>query len=197
MTPQEIEHQDWKNKMRKKALEKELVRLRKNETKNLKKISDLRKSIIFIGIATIILFFLLHVTGTISFTPKDNIKNNNYNFKINSLEDSVDFLNKKIDILVKTKASIVAEKGYRFKVQFGAFKSNDLDKYSENLVSLNQKKYNRINHYTLGSFENLNKANEFLIKMKEIGFTDSFIIATLNGNIVPIEEAKKHFTEQK
>lgn len=197
MTPQEIEHQDWKNKMRKKALEKELVRLRRIETRNLKKINDLRKSIIFMGAAVIILFFILHITGAISFTKKNPIQSNNFSYKINTLEDSVDFLNKKIDILVKTKATIAAEKGYQFKVQFAAFKSNELDQYSENLVSIDQNKYDQINHYTLGSFKNLNKATKFLIRMKEIGFSDSFIIATHNGDIVPIEEAKKHLSCQE
>lgn len=199
MTPQEIEHLNWKEKMRQEAVDKEVFRLRNINKKQSIKITNLRKSLYFQAFFFISLFSILLLKGMISFSDKKSTKefdaiNNKYNKLVllqHSLNDSLTQYKNKFNSVLDKNRIERDENGLRFRVQIGAFKEIDLNNYKNNLVAINQESYDSINQYTLGIFRNYEKALVFWEDIKKMGFNDSFIISTKNGRRIPLEKLRK------
>ncbi|TLX77706.1 hypothetical protein E9993_03420 [Labilibacter sediminis] len=197
MTPQEIEHQNWKEKMRQEAADKEIQRLRKVSKKQSLKNMNLRKALYFQAFFFISLFSILLLKGMISFSESAsneefNDINNKYSellVKQNVLSDSLHIIQTKLNQITNKNLDDRDERGIRFRVQIGAYKEIDLSEFDVNLVSINQESYDSINQYTLGNFKNYEKASDFLEDVKKMGFDDSFIITTKNGKRFSLEKA--------
>ncbi len=196
MTPQEIEHQEWKNQLRQEALEKEVDRLKKIKDINHEKIKKLKKSALYLLVFFVILLTSFFYTGVLSFKSKSGANSistiHTLTDSTEKLSDSILILNQAIEHFHNSQMHNRDEAGYKYRIQIGAFKELNLNDFSENLVTISQEKYDSINQYTLGSFTNYDKAHEFLERVKKMGFKDSFIIATHNGKRISVKEALKN-----
>ncbi|MGQ1785872.1 hypothetical protein [Saccharicrinis sp. GN24d3] len=197
MTAQELEFESKKDKLRLEAVDKELQRLRKISRKQSGKITNLRKSLYFQAFFFVSLFGVLLLRGMIDFSG-----NSSSNKQIDSLVEKYNELSKRQSALSTTlvlyRDSLNKmvdqnkidrnETGYKYRVQIGAFKEINLNDYSANLVTINQETYDSIYQYTLGMFDEYEKALGFWNNIKKMGFNDSFIIATKDGRRIPLEQ---------
>lgn len=71
--------------------------------------------------------------------------------------------------------------GTWYEIQIGAFKDIDLTKYRNGLVNLDGEAAGEYNKLTLGRFTNPEIAYDFLADVKEIGFTDAWVVKKVNG----------------
>jgi len=76
-----------------------------------------------------------------------------------------------------------------YSIQIGAFEQKDLSLYSENFTNFKEIKQGGFNKYSIGNFENLYEAQEFLTEINALGFPDAFIASYANGERLKIEEA--------
>ncbi len=196
MTAHELEFEGKKDKLRLVALDKELHRLRNIGEKQSGKITKLRKALYFQAFFFVSLFGVFLLRGMISFSG------NSSNTQFDSLAEKYKQLSKKqsslsttlvlyrdsIDKIVDNNLSERGENGYKYRIQIGAFKEINLSDYRANLVAINQETYDSIFQYTLGMFDDYQQAKAFWNNIKKMGFKDSFIIATINGRRIPIEQ---------
>ncbi len=198
MTPQELEHQNWKKQLRQEALEKEVARLKKLNIYSNKKIKKLKNTSLYLLLFFIILLCSFFLTDVISFKskaePQTNTNEQLLSEESEKWSDSIQVLIQQIDLLKENRLNYRNENGYKFRVQIGAFKELNLNDFTENLVTISQEKYDSINQYTLGSFADYTKAHKFLERVKKMGFKDSFIIATQNGKRIPVKDAIENQT---
>ncbi len=195
MTPQEAEHHIHQNKLRQEAIDREVLRLKNINKKQSSKISNLRKSLYFLLFFFISLFTIFLLKGMINFSGSESKSENlkllkqvqQQNIIQTSLQDSITFYKNKYKEIVDHNINTRNESGIRYKVQIGAFKKINLQNFEENLVTINQEKYDSINQYTLGDFKDYEKAKEFNEIIKNMGFKDAFIASTKDGKRVPIE----------
>jgi biopolymer transport protein ExbD len=196
MTPQEIEHQNIKAKLRKEAIDKEVHRLKDLNRKQSQKISKLRKTLFFLILFFITLTLVLVTKGLINLSGSQaekelesvELKYNQLKGENISLNDSLKQYKKQLNAVLDKNISERNEKGLKFRVQIGAFKEINLKDFTSNLVAINQESYDSINQYTVGIFTDYSKAKVFLADIKRMGFNDSFIISTKNGRRIPIEK---------
>jgi hypothetical protein len=83
----------------------------------------------------------------------------------------------------------VPNDGVLFSVQIGAYTGVDMRPFEVNMFSLRQYTYQTINQFTVGIFQTFQNAESFRDIIVQMGFHDAFIIATLNGKRLPIQEA--------
>ncbi len=199
MTPQDIEHQDIKNKLRQQAVDKEVQRLRSVNKRQSTKITNLRKALYFQLFFFVSLISIFLLKGMINFTGSDSddefeafkLKYNDL-VKVNkNLDDSLVQMQNTLEYLVDKNTTERGEDGLKFRVQIGAFKEIDLKDFKNNLVSINQETYDSINQYTVGVFRDYQKALLFLGDIKNMGFDDSFIISTKNGRRIQLKDLSK------
>ncbi len=196
MTPQEIEHQNIKDKLRKEAIDKEVHRLKDLNRKQSQRISNLRKTLYFLILFFITLTLILVTKGIINFSGSQDEKElESFELKYKqlkseniSLNDSLNQYKKQLNAILDKNMNERNEKGLKFRVQIGAFKEINLKNFTSNLVAINQESYDSINQYTVGIFTDYSKAKIFLADIKRMGFNDSFIISTKNGRRIPIEK---------
>lgn len=196
MTPQEIEHQNIKDKLRKEAIDKEVHRLKDLNRKQSQRISNLRKTLYFLILFFITLTLILVTKGIINFSGSQDEKElESFELKYKqlkseniSLNDSLNQYKKQLNAVLDKNMNERNEKGLKFRVQIGAFKEINLKNFTSNLVAINQESYDSINQYTVGIFTDYSKAKIFLADIKRMGFNDSFIISTKNGRRIPIEK---------
>ncbi len=199
MTSQEFEFECKKDKMRIEAFEKETQRLRNVSRKQSAKITNLRKAVVFLAFFFISLLAVLFLKGMVNFSG-DKVT------KSDSQTDSLIVEQKQLSDLNQSLSSTLAlyrdslhkivdkniiqrgEAGYKYRVQIGAFKEIDLNDYSINLATINQETYDSIFQYTLGIFDDYQKAVVFWDNIKRMGFTDSFIIATKDGRRIHLNQ---------
>lgn len=199
MTPQEIEHHNHKNKLRKEAIDKEVQRLRKLNNSQAIKILNIKKALFAILFLFVLLISILSFNGMINFSGTNlteeikaiKLDLDNLQQKNKQLNDSLFFYKGKLEAIISSNLIEREEKGIKFRVQIGAFKEMDLSEYESNLVTINQEKYDSINQYTIGEFKIYSKAKVFLENIKRMGFDDSFIISTKDGRRMPIENLTK------
>ncbi|GAF01656.1 hypothetical protein [Saccharicrinis fermentans] len=205
MTAQELEFENKKDKLRLEAVDKEIQRLRKMSRKQSAKITNLRKALYFQAFFFVSLLGVFLLRGMISFSGNTSSKQEiasltekyeELTSKQNSLHTTLalykDSLNK-ITNLNKEKRN---ESGYKYRIQIGAFKEIDLNDYSANLVAINQETYDSIYQYTLGIFEDYEKALVFWHNIKKMGFADSFIMATKDGRRIPLEHLPENIRKE-
>jgi hypothetical protein len=83
----------------------------------------------------------------------------------------------------------VPEDGLLFSVQIGAYTGVDMRPFEANMFSLRQYTYKTINQFSVGIFQNFHDAEAFRSIIQHMGFQDAFIIATLNGRRLPVQDA--------
>ena len=83
-----------------------------------------------------------------------------------------------------------------FKIQIGAYNKSEisLEQFEQNLIELNEDVKGNNKIFTLGEFNDYEKALEFLKVVKSIGFSDAFLIAYENEVNIPIKKAIKSYS---
>ncbi len=203
MTAQELEFENKKDRMRLQAVDKEVQRLRKINRKQTRRITNLRKSLYFIAFFFISLFGVFLLRGIINFSgskaDKEYIElKKKYDLqtqKQKKLTNSIILYKDSLNSVIGQNLKNRNEEGYKFRIQIGAYKEINLNKYLTNLVAINQETYDSICQYTLGAFKDYQKAVVFWENIKKMGFNDSFIIATKNGRRIPIEQLPNDIKE--
>jgi hypothetical protein len=203
MTPQEINHQNYKNQLRQEAIDKEVQRLRVVTRKQAVKIVNLRKALYFSLFFFATLILVLFFRGMISISGGSKAESEPLEQKFtvlakehNALIDSLKWYKQELGELIDDNLYKRDEAGLKFRVQIGAYTQIDLSDYAENLAAIRQEVYDSINQYTLGVFEDLNKAKGFLSVIRKMGLEDSFIIATRDGKRIPLEKLPKYELEK-
>ncbi|SMO62650.1 hypothetical protein SAMN06265379_103458 [Saccharicrinis carchari] len=205
MTTQELEFESKKDKMRLKAVDKEVRRLRNINRKQSAKLTKLRKALLFQAFFFISLLLVLLVKGMINFsgnTQEDGINplTEQYNQLLAQQRIQSATLNLYRDSLSNIKNENLVERGesgYKYRIQIGAFKEIDLTEFADNLGTINQETYDSIYQYTLGKFDEYEKALEFWSNIKNMGFADSFIVATKDGRRVPLHHLPAENKDEK
>jgi hypothetical protein len=180
------------------ALEKELMRLKSINRKQSVKYNRLKKIFFFTNIFIIILFVMMFSYRMIHW-PESNTESKAMVGAVQLPEQIENTQNDTDSIVVTSLQPEVATEdmisfyvpadGILFSVQIGAYTGVDMSPYSLNLLSIKQYSYQDINQLSVGIFQDYNKAVSFRDLMLQIGFNDSFIIATLNGKRIPVQEA--------
>ena len=204
MTAQELEFENKKDKLRLEAVDKELHRLRKISRKQSGKITNLRKALYFQAFFFVSLFLVLILRGMINFSGNTSNKQldslvEKYNLlskQQNSLSSSMVLYRDSLNKLKDKNLEERSEEGYKYRIQIGAYKEINLKDYEQNLIAINQETYDSICQYTLGMFDEYEKAFGFWNDIKKMGFNDSFIIATKNGRRIPLDKLPTEIKEQ-
>lgn len=180
--------------LRKEAMEKELLRLKTINQKQSKKLHRLRKVLFFFLLFFIVLFVMLLINGMIKW-PEDKISikkeektKQTPDTEITQKQESAP------PIVIPTQVEDglifkIPADGILYSVQIGAYASIEMAPFQMNLLSLRQYSYEGINQYSAGLFHNHEQAQSFLSVIKQMGFTDAFIISTHFGKRISISEA--------
>ncbi len=194
MTDKDLEHQHLKDKLRQEAIDKEVLRLKTINRKQSVKISNLKKSLYFLIFFFASLITIALLKGFLDFSDSkqkspDLRSELQESSEIQALsKDSLYYYKNKYNQLINENIKLRNEAGLIFRVQIGAFKKVNLDKYETNFVAFSQEKYDSINQYTLGKFADYQQARDFCDIIRKMGFNDAFIIATKNGKKVAINK---------
>ena len=199
MISQEFEFESKKDKLRIEAFEKETQRLRNVSRKQSAKITNLRKAVLFLTFFFISLLFVLFLKGMVNFSSETlamsdiqtdslRIEQKQLSEKNKSLSATLALYRDSLNKIVDKNIAQRGEAGYKYRIQIGAFKEINLNDYSINLATINQETYDSIFQYTLGIFDDYQKAVEFWDNIKKMGFTDSFIIATKDGRRINLNQ---------
>lgn len=189
VTKNEIELKQWKEKTRREALEIEVERLKSVNTHQAGKIKKL-----LIGLTAALVLMITSVIVIFSMRSPDTKDQSTVNTQ---KEDSLPKIlspstSRELTIISPISDTInlrIQEDEVIFSVQIGAYSEQNLDNFTNNLISLHQYKSEYINQFTLGLFTRYEKAFEFREAIKEIGIKDSYITAIKNGKRIKIQEA--------
>lgn len=186
----------WKEDMRREALEKELSRLETKQIRQQKLIQMLRRLLmifVIILLASWIGFFLFTnnqddaYKNSSSLIEEENLPDMTQN------NDSKPTLNKEslktINPATDTVEFKIPEDGIFFSIQIGAYLGFEMDQFQTNMVSLFQESSADINQFTLGVLGSYAQALEFKELVKQIGFSDAYITAFKNGKRISLQEA--------
>jgi hypothetical protein len=109
------------------------------------------------------------------------------------LQTEVDSLRNVLDLQApENGVRIDYSTGKWYFVQIGAYKNLDLSLYEEGMVNFRQTEAEDLHKYSIGAFQDLDLALEFLEKVRRIGIRDAFLLATVNGERVTIAESQNH-----
>lgn len=78
--------------------------------------------------------------------------------------------------------------GVVFKVQVGAFRKMDLEKYAETSKEFNQEEMEELRRYVIGNFRNYEDANVLKRYLREMGLRDAWIVPYKDNKRVPLKE---------
>ncbi len=78
--------------------------------------------------------------------------------------------------------------GVVFKVQVGAFRKMDLEKYAETSKEFNQEEMEELRRYVIGNFRNYEDANVLKRYLREMGVQDAWIVPYKDNKRVPLKE---------
>lgn len=78
--------------------------------------------------------------------------------------------------------------GVVFKVQVGAFRKMDLEKYAETSKEFNQEEMEELRRYVIGNFRNYEDANVLKRYLREMGLQDAWIVPYKDNKRVPLKE---------
>ena len=180
--------------LRQEALEKELLRLKAINQKQSKKLHRLRKVVFFLLLFFGVLLFMLSINGIIQL-PEKRITETKTAIPANNTF-SIDSLHKKTTSSIQIPDQFedglifkIPDNGILYSVQIGAYASIEMTPYKLNLLSLQQYSYEGINQFSVGLFTDYLKAQNFLYVIKQMGFTDAFLISTKNGKRITVNDA--------
>ena len=78
--------------------------------------------------------------------------------------------------------------GVVFKVQVGAFRKMDLEKYAETSKEFSQEEMEELRRYVIGNFRNYEDANVLKRYLREMGVEDAWIVPYKDNRRVPLKE---------
>lgn len=78
--------------------------------------------------------------------------------------------------------------GVVFKVQVGAFRKVDLEKYAETSKDFSQEEGEELRKYIIGNFRNYEDANVLKRYLREMGVDDAWVVPYRDGVRVPLKE---------
>ncbi len=78
--------------------------------------------------------------------------------------------------------------GVVFKVQVGAFRKMDLEKYAESSNEFDQEDMEELRRYVIGHFRNYEDANVLKRYLREMGVQDAWIVPYKDNRRVPLKE---------
>lgn len=78
--------------------------------------------------------------------------------------------------------------GVVFKVQVGAFRKMDLEKYAKSSKEFSQEDGEELRKYIIGNFRNYEDANVLKRYLREMGLADAWIVPYRDGRRVPLKE---------
>ena len=78
--------------------------------------------------------------------------------------------------------------GVVFKVQVGAFRKVDLEKYAETSKDFSQEEGEELRKYIIGNFRNYEDANVLKRYLREMGVDDAWVVPYRDGKRVPLKE---------
>lgn len=79
-------------------------------------------------------------------------------------------------------------KGVVFKVQIGAFKNKNLEKFLANSENMTEETLEDMKQYTLGNFSDYWEADTFKKYLREMGVKDAWIVPFKDGERVPMKD---------
>jgi len=85
--------------------------------------------------------------------------------------------------------------GIVFKVQVGAFRKIDLDKYAKTGENFDQEDIEDLRKYILGNFRNYEDANVLKRYLREMGVLDAWIVPYKDNRRVPLKEVLDDITK--
>jgi hypothetical protein len=188
------------------ALEKEVVRLKALSHKQSVKYNKLKKTAFFQFLFFAVLLIMMFAYGIIQWPVKQVTTTNAIEIPIQVKDTTVIDTIAHNPIISEPLHEIqgedmltfyVPEDGILFSVQIGAYTAVDMRPFQENMFSLRQYTYKTINQFTAGIIQDYSEAETFRNIIQQMGFHDAFIIATLNGKRLPIQEALAIKSEQK
>jgi hypothetical protein len=191
-------HQTKEETTRINALEKEVARLKSLSQKQSVKHNKLKKATSFQLLFFVVLFIMMFAYGIIQWPVNQDTKTLSPVASVSPMDTSaVDTTANQLPInqpLPEIKGEdllsfYVPNDGLLFSVQIGAYTGVDMRPFEANMFSLRQYTYQTINQFTVGIFHNFQDAEAFRDIIQQMGFHDSFIIATLNGKRLPVQEA--------
>jgi hypothetical protein len=180
------------------ALEKEVARLKTLSQKQSVKHNKLKKATSFQLLFFVVLLIMMFAYGIIQWPVNQDTKTLAPVASVSALDNAaVDTTANQLPInqpLPEIKGEdllsfYVPDDGLLFSVQIGAYTGVDMRPFEANMFSLRQYTYQTINQFTVGIFHNFQDAEAFRDIIQQMGFHDSFIIATLNGKRLPVQEA--------
>lgn len=117
----------------------------------------------------------------------------NINLEKRQTEEYNDYLLSRIDSINRSNDLLLENSsfypGVFYEVQIGAFQYFDLSAYLESLENLRSYEEDGLQKYVLGKFRELNNAKLFLKDIRQMGISDAFIIAKIDGKRVEVKEA--------
>jgi hypothetical protein len=202
MTDHEEAFNRWKEETRREALEKELTRLQKEDSKKSRMLKKMRNAVIILSTLLLLSFAYILVWNTSSAKHEANVKQEQETDQ-NSVQPGSkkgDSIKVKKDSIIITQLNLVLpgsdtirfnipDDGIFFSVQVGAYTGIDMSKFKNSMVSLHQVEYGGLNQFTLGILPTYEEAEEFRDIVKTIGFEQAYITAIKNGKRINIHEA--------
>lgn len=115
------------------------------------------------------------------------------NLERRQTEEYNDYLLSRIDSISRSNDLLLENSsfypGVFYEVQIGAFQHFDLSTYLQSLENLRVYQEDDLQKYVLGKFRDLNTAKLFLKDISQMGISDAFIIAKIDGKRVEVKEA--------
>lgn len=78
--------------------------------------------------------------------------------------------------------------GVVFKVQVGAFRKIDLNKYANSAKDFSEEEMKELRKYVIGNFRNYDDANVLKRYLREMGVEDAWIVPYRDGKRVPLKD---------
>jgi hypothetical protein len=88
------------------------------------------------------------------------------------------------------------DEGLVFRVQIGAYRNKDLEKYMTS-ETMNEEKGEGVQKYTLGNFRDYWEADKFKKYLREMGVKDAWIVPYQDGVRVPIKDVLENLQTQR
>jgi len=89
------------------------------------------------------------------------------------------------------------DEGLVFRVQIGAYRNKDLEKYMTSETMNEEKGDEGLQKYTLGNFRDYWEADKFKKYLREMGVKDAWIVPYQNGVRVPIKDVLENLQTQR
>lgn len=87
--------------------------------------------------------------------------------------------------------------GLVFKVQIGAFKYFDMNKYLSSTENFSGERHGGLNKYTIGKFRDYEMAQAFKKDIQRLGIRDAWVVPYIDGVRVTMQEARRYMERQK